>query len=91
MVVQNYYLVRDTKIGYHFYISIYLLQSNELLQYGTLPSSLYKVSKFKEAVHFTTLYDSSTFHTIRDTTNLYTERKQIRSHILLRTLISELN
>jgi hypothetical protein len=33
----------------------------------------------------------STFHIIRDTTNLHTERKQIRSHMLLRMLISEVN
>jgi hypothetical protein len=42
--------------------------------------------RYREAVHFTTLYISYT----RDTTNLYTEQKQSRSHMLLRTLNSEI-
>jgi len=91
MVLQNCCLVRDTKIGYHFYTSIHFLQSNELLQYGTLPGFLHVVFLFESCLKRLYTLLCSTFHIIRDTTDLHTERKQIRSHMLLRTLISEVN
>jgi len=56
-VLQNCCLVRDTKIGYHFYISVLFLLHNELLQYKY--SSwflLHGFYRFNEAVHSTMLY-----------------------------------
>jgi hypothetical protein len=38
------------KIVYHIYTSIHFLQSNKLLQYGTLPGFLHVVFLFEEAV-----------------------------------------
>lgn len=40
-VLKNCCLVRDTRTGYHFYISIHFLLHNELLQYSTLPGFSY--------------------------------------------------
>jgi hypothetical protein len=70
---------------------------------STLQFVFYKVMSYYSTVLFLVSYMwffclkrlytllHSTSHIIRDTTNLHTERKQIRSHMLLRTLISEIN
>jgi len=86
-VLQNCCLVRDTKIGYHFYISVLFLLHNELLQYKY--SSWFLLHGFTGLTRLYTLQCSILSN--RDTAKLHTERKQIRSHMLLRTLISEVN
>jgi hypothetical protein len=55
-VLQNCCLVRDTKIGYHFYISVLFLLHNELLYYSTLPGFSYMVFTGLTRLYTTMLY-----------------------------------